>query len=98
VHRAYKLGAVPGRTAYPYAVLALDSGTPNGRTADAKAGRVYRLTVQMFGREADAVTDLARIADEAFEGVALDRPHQTPRSAPGRSAPSRTETPTTSGS
>jgi hypothetical protein len=72
VHRAYKLGAVPAGPAYPYAVLALDSGTPNGRTADAKAGRVYRLTVQMFGREADAVTDLARIADEAFEGVALD--------------------------
>jgi hypothetical protein len=71
VLRAYKLGSVPSAPAYPYASLALDSGTPNGRTADAKAGKIYRLTVQLFGREADAVTDLARLADVAFEGVAL---------------------------
>lgn len=71
VGRPYKLGSVPSGPVYPYAVLSLDSGTPNGRGADAKAGRVYRLTVQMFGHTHDSVSDLARMADQAFEGVDL---------------------------
>lgn len=72
VVRAYKFGSVPASPGYPYAVLALDSGTPNGRTGDGQAGRVYRLTVQCFGRESDSVSDLARLADLAFEGTELD--------------------------
>lgn len=71
VLRVYKLGSVPASPAYPYAVVGLDSGTPNARGANMKTGLIHRLTVQMFGKEADAVLDLARLADLAFEGVAL---------------------------
>lgn len=71
VTRAYKLGQVPASPGYPYAVLGMDAGTPNGRTADGKAGRVYRLTVQAFGRDIDGVLSVATKADQAFDGVAL---------------------------
>jgi len=72
VSRAYKMGSVPASPTYPYAVLTLDAGTPNGRTADMHAGRIHRLSVQHFGRTQDAVLDLARLSDAAFEGVCLD--------------------------
>lgn len=78
VSRAYKLGSVPSGAAYPYAVLTLDSGTPNARGADMHAGSIHRLTVQMFGRTQDAVLDLARLTDQAFDGVGLDDVTGTP--------------------
>lgn len=71
VARAYKLGSVPTSPDYPYAVLSLDTGTARGRTAELSAGRMFNLAVQCFGRTDDAVRDLARLADVAFEGVAL---------------------------
>lgn len=72
VVRAYKLGDVPASPPYPYAVLTLNTGTARARGLDMKAGKTYRLSVQMFGREHDSVTDLAGIADEAFDGTPLD--------------------------
>lgn len=71
VVRAYKLGSVPTSPGYPYAVLSMDTGTPNARSLDMNAGKVYRLTVQCFGREDDSIRDLATKADAAFDGVAL---------------------------
>lgn len=71
VDRAYKLGSVPESPAYPYAVLSLDAGRPNARGLDMEAGKVYELAVQCFGRTQDAVRDVARLADDAFDGEAL---------------------------
>jgi hypothetical protein len=71
VHRVYELNKVPSSPGYPYAVLGLDSGTPNGRTADSKAGKVHLFTVQLFGRDEDGLLDLAEMADTAFDGVAI---------------------------
>jgi hypothetical protein len=78
VYRVYKLGSVPESPAYPYAVLALDTGTPNARGLDMVAGLIHRLTVQMFGHTHDSVSALAALADQAFDGKSLSDIAGTP--------------------
>jgi hypothetical protein len=76
--RAYKLGAVPGAPATPYAVLSLDTGAPMGARVGGQEGKLYRLAVQCFGTTDDAVRDMADRADTAFRSKTLTELPGTP--------------------
>ena len=69
--RAYKLGSVPVKPEYPYAVLALSRLAPDVRTLDGSGNTAHRFTVQIFGRTSDALEDIADKMLAAFDAASL---------------------------
>lgn len=67
VTRAYKVGAVPPLPTYPYAVVASSRLAPDARRLDGGGTAPVRFTVQMFGKTADSVADLAVKSLAAFD-------------------------------
>lgn len=65
--RVYEFGNVPGKPAYPYAVLMAAPGVPTVRTLGGQGKPLGRFTVQMFGKSADSVLDVADKTFRAFE-------------------------------
>lgn len=71
IARVYKVGDVPKKPTYPYAVLAAYRMTPNVRTLDGSGNDPRRFSAQIFGRTSDALEDLADLMFAAFDGVTL---------------------------
>lgn len=63
VARVYKLGEVPAKPTYPYAVVGL--GTPDrvARTTDGRGADLHRATAQFFGHDIDGVLEIATKGD-----------------------------------
>lgn len=71
IARVYKLGEVPHKPTYPYAVLSSAPNAPQVRTLDGSGDPVGRFIAQHFGRTADSVQTLADITFATFDGKAL---------------------------
>lgn len=76
VLRVYKVGAVPSKPDYPYAVLGYSRMAPDVRTLDGSGNEPKRFTAQIFGRESDLLADLADLMLAAFDAAFLDLPGQ----------------------
>lgn len=61
--RVYKLGEVPEKPAYPYAVVGLGAPDKFARTMNGQAADTHRATTQFFGRDIDGVLDFATLGD-----------------------------------
>lgn len=72
IDRVYKVGAVPPKPGYPYAVIASARMAPDTRTLDGSGNRPVRFSAQMFGRSADSLEDLADLMLATFDATHLD--------------------------
>lgn len=68
IARVYKVGSVPARPDYPYAVASSAPGEPQVRTLDGSGLRAGRFVMQFFGRTAESVSALADAAFTTFDG------------------------------
>lgn len=78
VARAYLLGKVPERPAYPYAVVSVAPAAPVVRTLAGPGKPSGRFVVQHFGSTPESVDALAAMTFAAFDGVALPDVPGTP--------------------
>ena len=71
VERVYKLGAVPQKPTYPYAVVSTAPVPPSVRTVDGSGDQGGRLVVQIFGRTTDSMTPIVGDTFAAVDGRPL---------------------------
>lgn len=74
IARVYKLGAVPPKPEYPYAVVSSAVAAPQTRFNDGTGNPEGRFTVQHFGKSADVLDDLAALTFATFDAKPLPLP------------------------
>lgn len=71
IDRAYKFGSVPSKPTLPYAVIASARMAPELRTLDGRGNDPRRFSVQMFGKTAHSLEDLADLTLATFDAAHL---------------------------